>query len=212
MLRETDELLQALRVRYPNRPRKQLVALHLLGLEREQIVAVSYREDTLKERVDGLRVEEDARSLVRYALRWIWKEEQMHTIFIRGALLRGGSLRLRIQAFIQQLSGAIGGWASAVLHHVPWRKAPLSRFWAHVFTLFGLLMGKLPHAMLKQMRRVSFRDYCRFSLTRRSVLRRCVGSGRSSCPNKPGRRPKWLLPTSKWRWMRRTIIISSRCC
>lgn len=165
VVRETEAHLEALRARYPGAPKKQMVALYLLGLEREQIVAVSYHEDTLRDRIEALAVDEGVREIVRYAMRWIWKEEQMHAIFIRGALLRQGGLSLRTQAFMQQLMGAIAGWATSVLHHVPWTKAPLSRFWAHVFTLVGVVLGKVPRPVLKELRHVSFRDYCRFSLS-----------------------------------------------
>lgn len=173
VVRETRAHLEALRARHPGAPKKQMVALYLLGLEREQIVAVSYHEDTLRDRIEELDVDEGVRDVVRYAMRWIWKEEQMHAIFIRGALLLQGGLLLRARAFVQQLMGAIAGWATSVLHHVPWKKAPISRFWANVFTLVGVVLGKVPRPVLKEMRQVSFRDYCRFSLSAEHTAALC---------------------------------------
>ena len=64
-----------------------MTALYLLGLERKQIVAVSYDEATMARRLSRLPVGDDVRRLLHHALLWIWKEEQMHAIFIRGALM-----------------------------------------------------------------------------------------------------------------------------
>lgn len=170
---ETRAHLTSLAERFPDAPREQMRALHLLGVEREQIVAVSYREDVLRERIRDLPVDDEVRSLVRHAMRWVWKEEQMHTVFVRGALLRHGSWWLRLVTFVQQLNGAIAGWSTAVLHHVKWHKAPISRFWAHVFTFIGFVIGKVPRPVLRELREVSFRDYCRFSIAAEQTAAMC---------------------------------------
>ena len=141
-----------------------MTALYLLGLEREQIVAVSYDEATMARRLSRLPVGDDVRRLLHHALLWIWKEEQMHAIFIRGALMGPAPWWRRLGVLSQQLTGALGGWASAVLHHARWRDAPISRFWATVFTWLGALMGKVPRPVLKHLRLGSFGDYCRFSI------------------------------------------------
>ena len=65
-----------------------------------------------------------ARTLLRYALLWVWKDEEMHTVYIRGALLRVGRFILRMSAMVKQFAGALGGWASSVRQHVRWRDAP----------------------------------------------------------------------------------------
>lgn len=145
-------------------PEGHMTALYLLGLEREQIVAVSYDEATMARRLARLDVDEDVRRLLHHALLWIWKEEQMHAIFIRGALMGPAPWWRRVVVWSQQLTGALGGWASAVLQHARWRDAPLSRFWATIFTWMGALMGKVPRPVLAQLRLGSFGDYCRFSI------------------------------------------------
>jgi len=170
VVRETVEDLKRLEARSPQ---AQIRAIHLLGLEREQIVAVAYREDAIRARLETIEVDEASRDAIRHAMRWVWKEEQMHATFVRGVLLRAGGPILRARAFMQQLAGAIAGWSSATLHHVRFRDAPLSRFWAHVFTFFGWLAGKVPRAVTRSLRHLSFRDYCRFSRSAEATAALC---------------------------------------
>lgn len=152
---------------------EQVRAIHLLGLEREQIVAVAYREQAIRARLDALPIDEETRDVIRRALLWVWKEEQMHATFVRGVLLRSGSLWTRARAFAQQAAGAIAGWSSSVLHHVRWRDAPLSRVWAHVFTLAGWLAGKVPRGVTRSLRHLTFREYCRFSVSAEATAAMC---------------------------------------
>jgi len=65
-----------------------MIHLFLLALEREEIVAVSYRENAIAQRLAAMPITEDIRELIRHALIWIWKDEEMHSIYIRGAILR----------------------------------------------------------------------------------------------------------------------------
>lgn len=152
---------------------EQIRSIHLLGLEREQIVAVAYREDAIRARLEALPIDDEARDVIRRALLWIWKEEQMHATFVRGVLLRTGGLFLRLRAFAQQAAGAIAGWSSSVLHHVRWRDAPLSRFWAHVFTLAGWAAGKVPRGVTRSLRHLTFREYCTFSVSAEATAAMC---------------------------------------
>lgn len=170
LVRETERDLVALENETTAR---QIRAIHLIGLEREQIVAVAYREDALRGRLTELAIDEVTRTVIRHALRWIWKEEEMHTTFVRGVLLRAGGPILRARAFFQQAAGAIAGWSSAVLQHVRWREAPLSRFWAHLLTFFGWLAGKVPRAAVRSLRHLTFRDYCRFSIAAEATAAMC---------------------------------------
>ena len=132
--------LHRLGSKYAARPRREMVRLLLLALEREQLVATGYREDVIAERLVAMPIGDEARDVIRHALLWVWKDEEMHTIYVRGALLKLGSLRLRVTSAIQQLTGWIGGWASSVQHHVRWRDAPLSRLFAALFTAMGALL------------------------------------------------------------------------
>lgn len=152
------------RRRYAARPRRELVRLFLLALEREQLVSLAYREEVVRERLAGVDWPDDVRELARHALLWAWKDEEMHAVFIRGVLLRLGSAPLRLRAFAQQLAGTLGGWAAAVQQHVHWRKAPMSRALAGALAWSGRLAGKVPAAVRGELRRLSFRDFCRFNV------------------------------------------------
>jgi uncharacterized protein (DUF362 family) len=170
MVRETEEDLRRLEDAPPAR---QIRAIHLMGLEREQIVAVAYREDAIRARLAEIPVDEETRDAIRHAMRWVWKEEEMHTTFVRGVLLRRGGPVLRARALAQQAAGAVAGWSSSVLHHVRWRDAPVSRFWAHFFTFFGWLAGKVPRAVTRSLRHLTFREYCRFSAAAEATAAMC---------------------------------------
>src|SRR5207247_3506439 len=97
--------LHLLGSKYAARPRREMVRLLLLALEREQLVATGYREDVIAERLVAMPIGDEARDVIRHALLWVWKDEEMHTIYVRGALLKLGSLRLRVTSAIQQLTG-----------------------------------------------------------------------------------------------------------
>jgi hypothetical protein len=92
--------------KYAGRPRDELIGLCLMALEREELVTVGYREDLMNRRLAGMPLSEAVRELIRHALIWAWRDEEMHTIYIRGALLKVGNPLLRWKTFGQQL----GGW------------------------------------------------------------------------------------------------------
>jgi uncharacterized protein (DUF362 family) len=162
-----DEFVQelaAFRERYAGRPDKEMVRLWLLALEREQIVAVGYQEELIKKRLDRTPLPEPVRDLMRHALVWAWKDEEMHAIYIRGALLRTSSLVLRAITFAQQWAGALAGWVSSVRQNVRWREAPLSRAFATLVAWAGLATGKVSRAVRKQLHYHPFRDFCLFNI------------------------------------------------
>src|SRR6185503_7387835 len=114
------------------------------SLEREQIVAVAYHEEVLGRRLLAMPLADDVRALIRRALQWAWKDEQMHAIYVRGALLKLGSPALKLQTLLQQIAGGVGGWAASVRQHVRWSEAPLSRAAATGLTWAGMLIGRVP--------------------------------------------------------------------
>src|SRR5262249_58416122 len=109
--------------RYAARPPRELVRLLLLALEREQLVATGYREDVIAARLAAMPLADDAHEVIRHALLWLWKDEEMHTIYVRGALLKLGSLRLRATSTVQQLMGWIGGGGGSPSRPPPCRGA-----------------------------------------------------------------------------------------
>src|SRR5713101_4968610 len=103
--------LADLQRRYANQPRKEMTHLFLLALEREELVSVGYRESAIVRRLETMSLSDDVRDLIRHALLWLWKDEEMHAIYMRGILLKMGSPRLRAQAFARQTAGAVGASA-----------------------------------------------------------------------------------------------------
>jgi uncharacterized protein (DUF362 family) len=159
-----ERQLEGWRRLYAGRPDREMVRLCLLSLEREEIVSVVYHEDVLRRRVQALDAPPEVRDLVRHALVWAWKDEEMHAIYIRGALLRLGSPRLRAATFLRQMAGAVGGWAGSVRQHVRWREAPFSRAAATALTWAGLLAGQVPPEVRRHLDYGSFRDFCLFNV------------------------------------------------
>lgn len=159
-VRELDEH----RERYAGRPEKEMVKLWLMALEREQIVAVGYQDQLIARRLAATPLPPEARDLLRHALLWAWKDEEMHAIYIRGALLRTSGLLLRGLTYLQQWSGAVGGWVSSVRQNVRWGEAPFSRALATLIAWAGLATGKISRAVRKQLRYHSFRDFCLFNI------------------------------------------------
>jgi hypothetical protein len=99
--------LAVLKRRYCDSTTEELVALCLLALEREELVAIGYREDVLSPRLSSLRVTDEVREIIHHALVWTWKDEEMHAIYIRGAILKVAEWPLRMNAFCRQLAGAV---------------------------------------------------------------------------------------------------------
>src|ERR1700688_940681 len=101
--------LQSLQRKYADRPRAELIALCLMALEREELVTVGYREDLMNRRLESMPLSEPVRELIRHALIWAWRDEEMHTIYIRGALLKYGGAVLRVKGFDPELGWLVGG-------------------------------------------------------------------------------------------------------
>ena len=75
--------LAAWRRRDAGRPRHEMVRLLLLGLQREEIVAVGYREAMIARRLETMPIGPQLRELIQHALAWAWKDEEMHAIYLR---------------------------------------------------------------------------------------------------------------------------------
>ena len=115
--------LDRLRTQCAENPRREMIRLFLLALEREEIVSIGYRGSLMDRRLASMPIPDDVKKLILHALLWIWKDEEMHTIYIRGAILKIGGFRLRMQAFLAQAAGGVGGWASSVMQHSKFMRA-----------------------------------------------------------------------------------------
>src|SRR6266536_1819827 len=101
----------------------------------------------------------EAREVIRHALLWAWKDEEMHAVYIRGAILRLGSPWLRVRAWLRQFAGAIGGWSGSIRQHARWTQAPLSRALATFNTWAGTLLGQVPADVRQHLQYGPFRNF-----------------------------------------------------
>jgi len=163
--------LNHLAVKLADRPHDEMVALFMLALEREELVAVSYRESLMRRRLAEFDLDPEIRELIRSALIWIWKDEEMHTIYIRGAILELGGPLLRAKVLVTQFAGCLGGWAGSTLQHTRWRQTPLSRGLATLITLVGALFGKVPRDVADKLRYGPFRNFCLFNVQAEETAR-----------------------------------------
>src|ERR1700730_16044237 len=154
-------------------PRDELIGLCRMALEREELVSVGYREELMTQRLSAMPIPPMVRELMRHALIWAWRDEEMHSIYIRGALLKYGGALLRIRAFAQQMGGLVGGWAGSVRQHVPWSKAPISRAGATFVTWLGGLTGKIPEDVRKYLNYGPFREFCVFNVDAEKTAKLC---------------------------------------
>lgn len=113
LLGEIHGLLADGQRRFAGRPDLELHALLMVALEREQVVALAYREDAVAGRVASLRVDEGVRRLIHQSLVWIWKDEEVHATYLRGYLLQTDRLLPAALVFARQVYGALSGWATA---------------------------------------------------------------------------------------------------
>jgi uncharacterized protein (DUF362 family) len=158
---------------YVGRPREELLGLCLMALEREELVTVGYREELMTKRLADMPLSQPVRELISHALIWAWRDEEMHTIYIRGALLKLGGPLLRVKTFGQQFGGMLGGWAGSVRQHVPWGHAPVGRAAATAVTWLGTFTGKVSQDVRKYLNYGPFRDFCEFNVDAEKTASLC---------------------------------------
>jgi uncharacterized protein (DUF362 family) len=146
---------------HPEAERKKLL---MLALEREQIVAVAYREEAVAGRVAELPVGDELRALFHQTLVWIWKDEQMHAEYLRGELLRLGGLGSSAVVYGRQVQGAISGWTSATSNHRRLRTAPFRAGAASALISVAGAVGRVPAALEGELRFQTFRRYCELNI------------------------------------------------
>jgi hypothetical protein len=181
--------LDAWERQYSGSPAGEMVALCLLALEREEIVAIGYREDLITQRLQQMPLSEEIRDLIKHALLWAWKDEEMHAVYVRGALFKLGSWPLRIRAFGRQVAGAIAGWSASIRQHVRWSTAPLSRTAATVLTGLGSLAGKVPGDVKQHLAYGPFRNFCLFNVDAEKTAWLCWHRMAELAPSVPGLPP-----------------------
>lgn len=186
--REFQEQLSDWRLRYEGQPRGELLRLLFLALEREQMVTVSYRERLIADRLQRTALPPEVRELIRHALIWVWKDEEMHAVFVRGLLLKLGGLPLKLRCLVEQLNGTLGGWAGSIRMHVPWSRAPILRSVATALQCLGAVAGKVPREVRKELEYQPFRRFCEFNIDAERTASLCwdrvieISTGMSDLP------------------------------
>jgi len=160
LYQDFQDELEEWKEKYRHQPRRELLQLLLLAIEREELVTVSYREELMEHRLEQLEVPDPIKAIFRQCLVWAWRDEEMHATFTRGLLTQIGDWWTRLKMRTQQIGGWVAGWASSVQQHLRWSRAPFSRALAAVIVTAGALSGKVPKAMRDQMRYLSFRTFC----------------------------------------------------
>jgi uncharacterized protein (DUF362 family) len=161
---EFEHQLVAWRRKYEGRPKREMLRLLLLALEREEIVSVSYHEDVILRRLQTMPVAPEVADLIRHALIWTWKDEEIHAIYIRGAIFKFGTSSQKALAFAKQIAGAAGGWASSVRQHIGWKEGPLSRLLATLVVWSGFVTMRVPRDVLSHLDYKTFRQYCKYNV------------------------------------------------
>ena len=164
LLDDVRAQLERWRVEYEGRADLEREQLWLLALEREQIVAVAYREEAVAGRIDTLEVNDELRALIRQTLVWIWKDEELHAEYLRGVLLERGGFAASLVVYGRQVQGALSGWVSATEHHVDARSAPLRTSAARVLVAGAAASGRVPPALRRELRYQTFRRYCELNV------------------------------------------------
>jgi uncharacterized protein (DUF362 family) len=177
-------LLTRWRREYAGRPEAERSRLLLLALEREQIVAVAYREEAVAGRVAELDVGDQVRALIRQTLVWIWKDEQLHAEFTRGLLLETGGLASSLVVYGAQVQGALSGWTSSTATNRTVRSAPLRTGAAGVLVAAAKVARRMPPALASELRYQTFHKYCALNVALESsaefAYRRLVEVARSA--------------------------------
>jgi uncharacterized protein (DUF362 family) len=164
LLDEVQQRVDLWQHRYAGRSDLERSHLAMLALEREQIVAVAYREEAVAGRVAELQVDDDVRSLVHQMLVWVWKDEQLHAEYLRGELLHSGHFLSHAVVYGRQVQGAVSGWTSATANHRDPRTAPFRAGAAGVLVAIAGLTGQAPPALRRELKFQSFRRYCELSV------------------------------------------------
>jgi uncharacterized protein (DUF362 family) len=183
LIEDVGVLLRRWRRECADRPEAERSRLLLLALEREQIVAVAYREEAVAGRVAELDVGDQARALIRQTLVWIWKDEQMHAEFTRGLLLEAGGLASSLVVYGRQVQGALSGWTSSTATNRMLRSAPLRTGAAGALVAAARAARRMPPALARELRYQTFHKYCALNVALESsaefAYRRLVEVARS---------------------------------
>jgi uncharacterized protein (DUF362 family) len=164
LLTDVRRLQDQWSVEFSDRPHLERQRLLMLALEREQIVAVAYREEAVAGRVAALDIGDDARDLVRQTLIWTWKDEQLHAEYLRGELLRTPGLISKTVVYGRQLQGALSGWTTAASNLRDSRTTPFRAGAASLLVAVAGFTGQIPPVLRRELRYQTFHRYCQLNV------------------------------------------------
>lgn len=121
---------------------------------------MAYKADVIEHRLARMPIDADTRRVVARAIRWAWRDEQAHALWIRGALAR----RADPASWFAQAEGQVGGWVSSREAHFTWRESPARRLVAGAVALAGTLTGHVPPAVRDELRWHPFREVAAFNV------------------------------------------------
>lgn len=173
ILAECKELLADLRVEFANDPRGEYRRLAMLALEREQLVSYAYREDILGERLDKLVAPIDVIEVMRHAFTQVWRDEEAHTVLIRGTLIGEADSPGLARTTVEQVSGLLAGWSASLKHHVPRSAAPLRSVLVDGLAQGARVVGKLSPDLRAELKHKSFRDFCLYNVDAEETAELC---------------------------------------
>ncbi len=144
---------------YVGRPEALVRKLWLMALEREQIVVVAYKDDTVLRRVNELDIPDDLRAVIRQTLAWIWKDEEMHVDYARARLVRLRHPVPTAVVFGRQFVGAASGWISATSNHSTMEDNPVQALLARSVVTVARVTRRVPARLAKELSHQTFRGY-----------------------------------------------------
>ena len=159
--------------REAGKPRREMVHLLLLALEREEIVSVGYREAMIARRLAGMPIGPQLRELIAHALAWAWKDEEMHAIYLRGAILRLGSRSLKAPGLSAPGGRCRGRLVQLPAAARPMASSPLSPIPGHDDRRDGRPHRAGPPRRPPAPPYGPFRDFCLFNVDAELTARRC---------------------------------------
>lgn len=165
--------LNRIATKHRAQPARELDTLLQLALEREELVTTAYRASFLQKNIERLQVDDDLKTVFRQAFIWIWKDEDMHTIYTRGALLKSKKYSHKLKTFTSQFQGFIGGWSGSIIQHLSWREAPVALALANSILTFGKLSGKIPKEIRNELKHGSFKNFCAFNMDAENTAKVC---------------------------------------
>lgn len=176
ILAECQALLEELREEFAGNPSGEYRQLAMLALEREQLVSYAYRKDILGERLDSLIAPPEVIELMRHAFTQVWRDEEAHTVLVRGTLIGSGENAIGLlRTTVEQTSGLLAGWSSALKHHVPRTAAPMRSVLVDGLAHAARVVGKLSPDLREELKHKSFRDFCLYNVDAEETAELCWG-------------------------------------